>query len=92
MRLDLKQRSGIAILVLAGRLVDGQGERQLREAVEVLVESGRVRVVVDLSGVRVIDSAGLGQLVACARRVGAAGGSLKVLHPQERVTRVMDVA
>ena len=92
MHLDLKQRNGVSILLLDGRLVDGRGDLQLREAVEVLVASGRVQVVVDLSGVKVIDSAGLGQLVASGRRVAGAGGALKVLHPRERVARVMDVA
>ena len=92
MHLDLKQEAGVSILQLEGRLVDGQGDRQLREAVEVLVDSGRLRVVVDLTEVKVIDSAGLGQLVACGRLVAKSGGALKILHPRERVARVMDVA
>ena len=92
MHLDLKQEQEVSILQLEGRLVDGQGDRQLREAVEVLVASGRLHIVVDLSEVRVLDSAGLGQLVASGRLVAKSGGALKILHPRERVARVMDVA
>jgi len=92
MRLDLKQKNGVSLLLLSGRLVDGHGDRQLREAVEVLLRSGRVRIVVDLSEVSTIDSGGLGELVASARRVAEAGGALKALHPRERVKRVLDVA
>ena len=92
MQLDLKERSGVALLQLSGRLVDGHGDRQLREAVDVLVRSGRIRIVVDLSEVSAIDSGGLGELVASSRRVTEAGGALKALHPRERVARVLDVA
>lgn len=92
MHLDLKEQGSVAVLQLSGRLVDGHGDLQLREAVNVLVASGRVRIVVDLSGVDVIDSGGLGELVASARRVREAGGALKALHPREQVVRVLDVA
>lgn len=82
----------MTVLQLEGRLVAGQGDDQLREAVKVLIESGRVRILVDLSGVSVIDSGGLGELVASAHRVEEAGGALRALHPRERVARVLDVA
>lgn len=91
MELDLKEREGVAILELRGRLVDGGGDRQLREAVRVLVGSGRIRIVLDLRGVSAIDSGGLGELVASARRVQEAGGALRGLYPQERVLRVLDL-
>lgn len=91
MQLDLKERSGVSLLQLSGRLVDGHGDQELREAVDVLVESGRNRIVVDLSEVSAIDSAGLGELVAAARRVAQAGGALKALHPRERVAHVMNI-
>ncbi|MDE2658912.1 MAG: STAS domain-containing protein [Acidobacteriota bacterium] len=92
MQLDLKERAGVSLLQLNGRLVDGHGDQELREAVDVLLDSGRTRIVVDLSGVSAIDSAGLGELVACARRVARAGGALKALHPRERVVHVMNIA
>ena len=92
MHLDLKERGRVSVLQLEGRLVAGQGDEQLREAVDVLLDSGRARIVVDLSGVSVIDSGGLVELVASAHRVERAGGALKALHPRERVVRVLDVA
>ncbi len=77
--------------MLSGRLVDGHGDRELRDAVDLLVQSGRVRIVLDLTEVNAIDSGGLGELVACSRRVAEAGGALKALHPRERVARVLDI-
>ncbi len=92
MQLDLRQRGDVSVLVLEGRLVEGPGNRQLGEAVQVLLESDRLRLVVDLSSVTTIDSGGLGELVASAQRLTQAGGRLKVINPPDRVARVLDVA
>ncbi len=92
MHLDLKERHDVTILVLEGRLVEGPGSQQLREAVEVLLESRRLQLVVDLSSVTSIDSGGVGELVASAQRLQQAGGRLKVINPPDRVARVLDVA
>ncbi len=92
MQLDIRQRRDVTILVLEGRLVEGPGSQQLREAVEVLLESRRLHLVVDLSSVTSIDSGGVGELVASAQRLKEAGGQLKVINPLDRVVRVLDVA
>lgn len=88
---EVRERDGVAILELNGRLVDGGADRELREAVEELVDSGRVRILLDLRGLTSIDSCGLGELVASGRRVREAGGALRALYPQERVLRVLDL-
>ena len=59
----------------AGAARDFLRAAQLRTAV----------LVLDLSGVRVIDAAGLGVLVAAARRAENAGGSLVVGRASEAV-------
>ncbi len=92
MQLDLRERRDVTILVLEGRLVEGPGDRQLQEATEVLLESRRLRVVVDLSSVTTIDSRGLGELVTSEQRIREAGGRLKLIHPTDRVVRVLDIA
>lgn len=88
---EVRERDGVAILELNGRLVDGGADRELRDAVQELVDSGRVRILLDLRGVTSIDSCGLGELVASGRRVRDAGGALRALYPQERVLRVLDL-
>lgn len=84
MKLDLQERSGVSILVLSGQLAAG-GDEELREAVDTLLASGRVRILVDFTDVTFMDSAGIGELVASFRTVERFGGALKILRPSQKV-------
>lgn len=49
-------------------------------------------LLVDVSGVGLVDSVGLGVLVAAQRRLRSTGGALVLQAPQERVLRVLRLA
>jgi hypothetical protein len=51
MKLDLREKEGIAILVLSGQLTGGGGDEELREAIDTLLASGRNRILVDFRDV-----------------------------------------
>lgn len=53
------------------------------------VQSGNIRLVVDLSGVDLIDSAGLSALVSGIKAARQAGGSLHVTNPSEQVRAIL---
>ena len=50
MKLDLREKKGVAILDMKGPLTLGGGERALQEAVDTLVASGRTQILLNLSG------------------------------------------
>ena len=52
--------------------------RSLRDALAKLIEDSVSRVVVDLDGVRFMDSSGLGSLMGGVRRVREAGGDVAI--------------
>ena len=81
---------GVAHLSLDGRLTLVSAP-QLRTAITEAVDSGRTRVVVDLTKVGFMDSSGLGALVAGLKRTRQAGGDLRIASPQEQVRMVLDL-
>jgi anti-sigma B factor antagonist len=85
MKLDLREKDGVAILVLAGQLTGGGGDEEFREAIDTLLASGRNRILVDFREVTFMDSAGMGELVSGHRTVERFGGKLKLLNPSKRV-------
>ena len=89
LRIDERSVGGVTILELSGRLVLQDGEGPLRDSINNLVSNGRARIVIDLTGVTRIDSAGMGMLAAKFVTVDRAGGSLKLLHPTERATELL---
>jgi len=91
MKLDLREKRGVSILVLAGRLAAGE-ESQLREAVDTLLADDRNNILVDFSDVSYMDSAGIGELVASHHTVKRFYGTLKILRPGKRIHDSLSLA
>ena len=86
MSLDISQREreGIVIVDLEGRLTVGQETGALRETVLKLSTEGKNNVVLNLEKVEYIDSTGLGGLVICFTTLKKGGGALKLLNLNRR--------
>jgi anti-sigma B factor antagonist len=81
----------VTVLKLEGRLILDEGETPFRAWVDRLVREGRMNVVVDLEGVRYIDSAGLGVMVSRYVSLRRRGGDMKLVKPTPRSTHVLDI-
>ena len=79
-----REREGVTILDVSGRLIVGQSSGALRERIGQAVAAGQRNVVLNLSGVDYIDSTGLGTMVLCYRNMQSAGGALKLLNLNRR--------
>ena len=84
LEISRREREGVVILDLEGRLTAGEETARLREALRALAASGSPRVVLNLQGVDYIDSTGLGTLVIGYTSLKKAGGKLALLHLNRR--------
>jgi anti-sigma B factor antagonist len=75
------------LVVLTGRL-DVLGAGAARDALHVAVAAGADELVVDLSGVELLDATGLGVLVGTHRRARLAGRRLVLRDATPRVSRL----
>ena len=91
MRIVERRIGDVTILQLIGRLELEDGDVILRDAVNRLVEAGRVKLVLDMKEVIRLDSAGIGMLVSKYLTTRRGGGVLKILHPTERTDHLMDI-
>ncbi|HEY1335904.1 MAG TPA: STAS domain-containing protein [Bryobacteraceae bacterium] len=85
MALDIQQREreGITILELKGRLTVGPEATAFREKVGAL-NTGDRKLVLDMGGVDYVDSTGLGALVMIATSLRKNGGNVKLLRLNRR--------
>lgn len=78
-------------VTVSGEL-DPHTAAQLQEALnEVLAAGGVTRVVLDLSGIRFIDSSGLRVLLAANESLMRAGGQLTLRAPSAAVMRLLEI-
>lgn len=91
--LDIKAREAgdVTILDLNGSLVSGLGLEQLRPRVDQLVAAKKANVVLNMHGVSVIDSAGVGDVVGCFSTLKRNGGTLKILNPSAFVQDILRI-
>jgi anti-sigma B factor antagonist len=71
-----REREGILILDLKGHLIIGQGDSELRNAVQALFDGGNRRLILNFGEVSNIDTVGTGTLLLLAEQYRAAGGKL----------------
>ena len=79
-----REREGITILDLKGRITVGPEAGALREKVSQLAASGSRMVVLNMENVDYIDSTGLGALVMSATTLRKNGGNVKLLNLNRR--------
>ncbi len=84
MEIHEREREGVAILDLKGRLTVGPAATEVREAISKLAGAGQNKIVLNLQHVDYIDSTGLGTLVVCYTALQKAGGALKLLNVNKR--------
>jgi anti-sigma B factor antagonist len=82
---------GVAIVDVAGRITLGEGSSQLRNVLRDLLESGQKNILLNLSDVTYIDSAGIGELVAGYTTVANRGGTVKLLGLTNRVKDLLQI-
>jgi phosphoserine phosphatase RsbU/P len=68
------------------------GAANLERALTTYVDNGQPKVVLDLSGVSLVDSAGLTALLRVHRHAVAHGGWLRLVNPRPRVRRIIQTA
>lgn len=84
MHLHTRRDGDVIIVELQGKLTAGLGDEILREALSEILSSGWRQILLVLSEVSTIDSAGVGELVAGLRAVQSSGARLKLANPSDR--------
>ena len=84
LEIEQREREGVVILDMKGRITVGKEATALREKVAELAAAGQKNVVFNLQQVDFIDSTGLGALVICATSARKNSGNVKLVHLNKR--------
>jgi anti-sigma B factor antagonist len=79
-----REKEGVTILDLDGRLTAGESIASLREQIIGGIDRGSSRFVLNMAGVDYVDSSGLGMMVVCYTTLKRAGGVLRLLNLTSR--------
>jgi anti-sigma B factor antagonist len=79
----------ITVVELSGKLALGQESQRIEDLIEELIQKGSKRIVLDMSGVEHIDSAGIGMVALAAGKLREVGGKLAVVAAGGRVLHLL---
>ncbi len=91
MKLSSRVVDGITVLDVEGKILLGEGDIQIKQAIDDLLAEGRKKYLLNLAKVPYIDSAGLGQIIRCFTAIRKSGGTLKLLSPNAKVVDLLTV-
>lgn len=89
--INLSDMKNIRIIEVIGRL-DGDTAPDLGSMMDQALDTGFVRLVLDLGSVDYISSAGLREIVRVFKRAQSQGGDLRIANPSDPVMSVMQLA
>jgi anti-sigma B factor antagonist len=78
--ITLREVDGVQVASLNGRIALGEEANSLRDKVKGLLASGKKKLVLNMSGVSMVDSAGLGTLVGLHQSVVSSEASLRLCN------------
>lgn len=92
--LEIHQREndGVTVLDLRGKLEMGTGDVTLRDFADVLLRNGSRHLVLNMSHVSAIDTAGSNVLLFLAQQYHAAGGRLVLAHLDHAHAKIYEMA
>ncbi|OFV88388.1 MAG: anti-anti-sigma factor [Acidobacteria bacterium RBG_16_70_10] len=91
MKIVERQVGDVVILDLHGKILIGEGDDDLREAVTRLADGGKTRILLNLADVPYVDSAGLGEIVRTYTTVSRKGGKLKLLNLTRKIQDLLSI-
>lgn len=89
--LDVKERQAgdVTILDLNGEVRIGEGSIAMRDSIRKLADAGKNKVLLNLAGVKYMDSTGIGELIANYTTIRRQGGQLKLLNLTDRIQNIL---
>ena len=70
--------------------LDASNVREFRDAVQAVIQE-RTQVVLDMSGVKFVDSSGLGALISCLRQINGRRGDFKLCGMSKTVRALFEL-
>jgi len=90
-KIDKQMKNDVVILRLSGDLTGGPDATLFHDTIKQINADGHKKVLADLGKVMIVNSTGLGILIAALTSMKNAGGILKLLNVSKRVESLLMV-
>jgi anti-sigma B factor antagonist len=89
MKFEKETRNNVFIIRLSGDLIGEQSGTNLLDAVSNSIQDNVLTCVIDISGLRYINSSGIGVLITILTKFRNKGGEVYLMKPSENVQKLL---
>ncbi|MCF8211425.1 MAG: STAS domain-containing protein [Rhodoferax sp.] len=86
----INEENGVLVIELHEDNLDASNVREFKDAIQAMMHE-RTKVVLDMSGVKFVDSSGLGALISCLRVLNGRRGDLKLCAMAKTVRALFEL-
>lgn len=91
MHVNVSEMRRVVLIEVSGR-VDSTNANKLGDSLNEQIDAGRTMLVLDLSGVEYMSSAGLREMVAAVKKIRSNNGDIRIASPSARAKEVLELA
>ncbi|MCH7770867.1 MAG: STAS domain-containing protein [Bacteroidetes bacterium] len=89
MKIKTTEKYNAVVIALKGNVMGGEDTKNFNEYLHKLMDKGKKHVVIDLSGVKFMNSSGLGMLIGALTTVKKADGQLKLARVTDKIESLL---
>ena len=86
----INEENDVLVIELREDNLDASNVREFKDAIQSMIHE-RTRVVLDMSGVKFVDSSGLGALISCLRLLNGRRGDFKLCAMSKSVRALFEL-
>ncbi|MCG6913497.1 STAS domain-containing protein [bacterium BMS3Abin03] len=89
MKIKTSEKYEAVVIELKGNVMGGDDTKNFNELLHKLIEEDKKQIIVDLSGVKFMNSSGLGMLIGGLTTIKKANGQLKLACVTEKIESLL---
>ncbi len=89
MKIKTSEKYEAVIIELKGNVMGGEDTKDFNDTLHKLVDEGKTNIVVDLSGVKFMNSSGLGMLIGGLTTMKKAEGHFKLANVTDKIESLL---
>lgn len=91
MQFSKEKKGNISVISISGKIIGAPDVASINNIFSELMQENEIEIVVDLAAVEMINSSGLGSLIANMTSVKKKGGKLKFANISDQVLHVLKI-
>jgi anti-sigma B factor antagonist len=91
MNIQVTEENDVIVIALSGKIMGGPEAGQINDRINNLIEQGKIKIIIDLKEVDLMNSSGLGILIGAITTLKNNNGKLCLINVSDRIRNLLRI-